>query len=379
MNWQVLRPGRRAGAGLGLLALAAVVGLAGALSTPPAQAAQTVSPQAIIIGPPPSPPFAGKIWVDQSAYREGDSIRIYFSVSRDAYVYIIDLDTTGTTRLLLPNGYQPSNFMRAGTHSIPDGGYSLQVSGPPGTEYVQLIASSKPVPYLEGLKVSIGGSASFNIGNLKIQASGSLTPFAIVPVPSDGNIAQQILSQLQADKSIEWTTAWTSFEIRSSGFPPPPNRGPVARVSANSTQVWVGDTVEFDATRSYDPDGAIFTYSWDFNGDGRWDASGSRVSYRFDYPGTYTVRLQVQDNQGAIDTDTVVIRVMSKPMVQVELRTSPSGADVYLDGTYMGKSPVRFSTTPGYHDLRVQRWSSQWQTRINLEGLDAISIDVNLE
>lgn len=57
--------------------------------------------------------------------------------------------------------------------------------------------------------------------------------------------------------------------------------------------------VQFDAGASYDPDGSIVTYDWDF-GDGS-TGSGAVVTHTYDPPtgGVFTVTLTVTDNMGA--------------------------------------------------------------------------------
>ena len=59
------------------------------------------------------------------------------------------------------------------------------------------------------------------------------------------------------------------------------------------------DIVVFNATQSYDPDGGnINRYEWDFENDGKIDATGAVVVHRYYQPGNYTVKLIVTDDEG---------------------------------------------------------------------------------
>ena len=58
----------------------------------------------------------------------------------------------------------------------------------------------------------------------------------------------------------------------------------------------VNQTITFNASSSYDPDGQIVSYEWKF-GDG-CTASGVIVTHTYTQPGTYTVTLTVRDNDG---------------------------------------------------------------------------------
>ncbi len=71
-----------------------------------------------------------------------------------------------------------------------------------------------------------------------------------------------------------------------------------------------GQPVTFDASDSFDFDGTIVSYAWDFNGDGKPDASGENATYTFSAPGKYDVTLTVTDNDGNTDslTDTIVVK-----------------------------------------------------------------------
>jgi hypothetical protein len=62
------------------------------------------------------------------------------------------------------------------------------------------------------------------------------------------------------------------------------------------TIIPVYQTVVFNASDCYDPDGVIVLYLWDF-GDGTY-GSGKSVSHQYSAPGEYNITLQVIDNTG---------------------------------------------------------------------------------
>ncbi|MFH0815279.1 MAG: PKD domain-containing protein [Methanobacteriota archaeon] len=71
----------------------------------------------------------------------------------------------------------------------------------------------------------------------------------------------------------------------------------------------VNASIAFDATDSYDPDGAILSYLWQF-GYGA-NGTGATVSHAFTSPGAYVVTLTVTDNDGLTSTDTLKVRVVA--------------------------------------------------------------------
>ena len=80
------------------------------------------------------------------------------------------------------------------------------------------------------------------------------------------------------------------------------NLPPVAKITISSSR---GTTMTFDGSSSYDLDGAIMSYEWDF-GDGT-NSTMINPTYTYTVPGEYTVILTVTDNRGAKDTDTNTI------------------------------------------------------------------------
>ena len=61
------------------------------------------------------------------------------------------------------------------------------------------------------------------------------------------------------------------------------------------------ETIQFDGRESFDPDGEIVAYIWDF-GDGG-TAEGPNPRYTFEDEGRYDVTLTVIDDDGASDSD----------------------------------------------------------------------------
>jgi PKD repeat protein len=69
----------------------------------------------------------------------------------------------------------------------------------------------------------------------------------------------------------------------------------------------INETITFSASSSYDPDGRIVKYEWDF-GDGEtgeWEI----VTHSYTSPGNYTVILTVKDNDGATNSTSAIIQV----------------------------------------------------------------------
>jgi PKD repeat protein len=65
----------------------------------------------------------------------------------------------------------------------------------------------------------------------------------------------------------------------------------------------------FDASSSYDPDGHIVSYDWDF-GDGS-AGDGVNTCHTYTYRGEFLVTLRVTDNDGLSDTATAQIMLQA--------------------------------------------------------------------
>ncbi|MDF2958058.1 MAG: Nitrous oxide reductase accessory protein NosD [Candidatus Alkanophagales archaeon MCA70_species_1] len=95
------------------------------------------------------------------------------------------------------------------------------------------------------------------------------------------------------------------------------NEPPVASFTFSPARPVVDEVVTFDASASFDPDGTIVSYEWDF-GDGT-NGTGKVVNHSFASEGNYSVVLTVTDDGGAKNSTArvVEVRAAAKPSVSV--------------------------------------------------------------
>jgi len=88
------------------------------------------------------------------------------------------------------------------------------------------------------------------------------------------------------------------------------NRSPVASFTDSAETVYTGETVMFDGSDSYDSDGVIASYFWDF-GDGT-NATDIIVIHAYIDDGNYTVTLIIMDDDGATDSVNATKTVLNR-------------------------------------------------------------------
>lgn len=101
---------------------------------------------------------------------------------------------------------------------------------------------------------------------------------------------------------------------------------PVADANGPYTGV-EGIPVTFDASGSYDPDGIIVLYEWDFDGDGTYDTSSTAPTATFiwgdDYMGEASLR--VTDDEGFNSTDSAPVEIINvAPTINIVSMIQPN-------------------------------------------------------
>lgn len=87
--------------------------------------------------------------------------------------------------------------------------------------------------------------------------------------------------------------------------------------------------------------------------------------------------------QGNWVTDTALLYVGDRPQEAaygtLSVRSNPSDAAVYVDGEFVGYSPVSYGTRPGRHDVRVERQGYEtFQQSVNMRPGSTTTVDARL-
>ena len=83
---------------------------------------------------------------------------------------------------------------------------------------------------------------------------------------------------------------------------------PPVAVANGHYEGYEGSPITFDGSGSYDPDGTITQYKWDF-GDGSTAVDTPAPNHEYGDDGTYTVSLAVIDDDGGVGSDTLTVTV----------------------------------------------------------------------
>ncbi|MDK2922930.1 MAG: hypothetical protein PWQ90_371 [Pseudothermotoga sp.] len=260
----------------------------------------------IIIVPQPSE-LEVKVWLNKpegAVYQVGESLNIYFKANKSCYVLIYDIRTDGKITLLFPNKYDSNNYIAPNvTYKLPISNlYSFKVSPPEGKEFIQIIASTSFIPIIQQLK---------DLGTKQM--------FPLLSDDAENYVQKQILPYLTG----EWASDITYFYVGKA-----PRTG-IAQLESNPT--------------------------------------GAHVYVDGKYIGRTPARVQLDEGQhfatfywqDQVRTETFVVMagttvVVTANFIQktiLNINTTPSGAQIFLDGSFVGVSPLQIEVQPGQHTV----------------------------
>lgn len=149
------------------------------------------------------------------------------------------------------------------------------------------------------------GAIQFAPQSFNLKPGGQTTVIATIPVPEAfmGKATGRIVV-----RSGEGAAGYIDVTLKTPGTCSPHCNGigPIAGL--------VGVPVTFDASNSYDPDGEIMQYAWDWDGDGAFDewTVVPTITHTWDAPFTGKIRLIIFDNDNEC-ADTYVEVTITNP------------------------------------------------------------------
>jgi PKD repeat protein len=157
-------------------------------------------------------------------------------------------------------------------------------------------------------------------------ASGSYT-VSLTVTDNDG-----LTDTDTATCTIKTKTTYTYYPS-----PIPQNKKPVAIINSPKEGA-VGIPLNFNSEESYDPDGTIESFIWEF-GDGETSLL-ENPTHEYNLPGSYDVILIIEDNEQSTDTATITITIQNQNQAPIPI----------INGPYSDKrnNPVEFSADGSY-------------------------------
>ncbi|ODS39673.1 MAG: hypothetical protein A7315_02965 [Candidatus Altiarchaeales archaeon WOR_SM1_79] len=260
----------------------------------------------------------------------GDMIQAAPAIGLDGTIYVGSKDSN--LYAISPNGVEIWRFTAGkaicwqsspaigsdGTIYVGSNDYNLYAINPNGTEKWRFSANSQiqSAPAIGSDGTIFFGSDDFNLYTINPDGSKKwhfTTGWNIHSSPAIGSDGTIYIGSI--DSKL--------YAINEGATPPTADAGPGQTVNE-------GDTVQFDGSSSYDPDGTIETYEWDFDSsDGLWwetgatpDATGPTPIHIYGDDSLFIATLRVTDNDNLSATDTCNITVHNvNPTVSIEPAT----------------------------------------------------------
>lgn len=292
-----------------------------------------ISPQAIVVNPAPS--FGVDVWLDRDTsgdgspeYQVGERVDISVRVDEASFVYLFDVRPNGEITQIFPNRYDSDNYLRAGeVRTFPPSGarYVFNIAPPRGLSKVIAVASKTELntSQLARFQRESDVFPQSNIGE-----SGFIESFAIIVRP----IPQQ-----------SWVTDTALYYV---GSRPAEAAFGTLRFSSNPS----GATVYLD--------GEFVGYT-----PMSFGARPGSHNVRIEADGYQAFSTRVNVRPGGTENVNANLNAVARAGT-IAFSSSPSGADVYVDGRFVGTTPtgaIRFD-------------AGRYQARFEAPGYDASTV-----
>jgi poly(3-hydroxybutyrate) depolymerase/ribosomal protein L14 len=200
-------------------------------------------------------------------------------------------------------------------------GNNINITLPVSNTTLDGSASSDPDGSISSYAWSkITGPAQYNIVN------------AAIATTALNNLAQGVYEFRLVVTDNDGATDADTVTVTVNAAPPPPNQLPVANAGADITIMLPTNNTTLDGSASSDPDGNISNYAWSkITGPGQYNignSSAASTSLTNLAQGVYTFRLQVTDNSGATDADTITVTVNGATPPPNQSPVANAGADI---------------------------------------------------
>jgi len=296
---------------------------------------------------------------DRISVPDSGDLNLTKSLTIEAWIYVYSFPPSGTDYFILFRGADGDDvdpYFLSITEDFGIGSLSFQIGNTVGNTDSRSTMSSD-IPKGSWLHVAVtlddstGTRRMFLNGTLKyepvskttIRPGGELDP-AQNPGVGIGNVGGYPGTTTNApfhgiiDELAVYNRALTEEEIKSifdAGAEgkckyqqPTFEPVPIINEPANGTSFDTSEVITFNGSDSYDTDGNIVSYDWDF-GDSSM-GSGITVDHSFTSPGVYDVCLTVTDDLSA---DATTCNEYLIGAFAITIDTSPTGLEVLVDGT----------------------------------------------